>query len=86
MIETIEGLRNKLFKWKSLETNGLKISLGKTKDMVSSGITQDGLSKGKVVPCWVCSMRVMANSVLCIRSGKWIHGRCARVKRVIPKI
>ena len=27
-------------------------------------------------------MRVKANSVLHVRCGKWIHGRCARVKRV----
>ena len=28
----------------------------------------------------------MANSVLCIKCGKWIHGRCAKVKRVTPKL
>ena len=42
-------------------------------------------SKSKLDPCGVCSLRVKANSVLCVRSGKWIHGRCAGVKRVIPK-
>ena len=27
----------------------------------------------------------MANSVLCVQCGKWIHGRCARVKMVTAK-
>ena len=29
-------------------------------------------------------MRVMANSVLCVQCGKWIHGRCAEMKSVTP--
>ena len=28
----------------------------------------------------------MANSVLCVKCGKWIHGRCAKVKRVTPRL
>ena len=28
----------------------------------------------------------MANSVLCVKCGKWIHGRCVKVKRVIPRL
>ena len=28
----------------------------------------------------------MANSVLGVQCDKWIHGRCARVKRVTPNI
>ena len=47
MSETIEGLRNKFFKWKdTIESNGLKV-------MVSGSITQDGMSKRKVDPCGV---------------------------------
>ena len=60
----------------------LNDNLGITKVMVSGGITKDGMSKSKVDPCVVCSLRVNANSVLCVQYGKWIHGRCARVKRV----
>ena len=44
----------------------------------------DVLSKGKVDICWVCSWRVKAHSALCVPCGKWIHGRCAGVKRVMP--
>ena len=29
-----------------------------------------------------CGNRVMANSVLCTKFGKWVHGRCAKMKRV----
>ena len=30
-------------------------------------------------------MRVKSNSVLCVQCGRWIHGRCAGMKRVTPK-
>ena len=52
--------------------------------IVSSSITKDGLSKSKVDPCWVCSLRVKANTLLCVQCGRQIHGRCAGVKRVTP--
>ena len=64
---------------------GLKVNLVKTKVMVCGGITKDGMSKSKVVPCGVCSFRVKANSVLCVQCGKLIYGRCAGVKRVTAK-
>ena len=85
MSETIEGLRNKFIKWKeAFESKGLNVNLVKTKVMVSGGITKDGMSKGEVDPCGVCSLRVKVNSVLCSQCGKWIHGRCARVKKISP--
>ena len=44
--EIIEGLRDNFIIWmEAFESNGLKVNLGKTKVMVSSSITQDGLSK-----------------------------------------
>ena len=86
MCETIEGLRNKFFKWKkAFEGMGLYVNLGKTKVMVSGGITKIGLSNSKVDPCGVCSLRVKSNSVLHLQCRKWIHGRCARGERVTPK-
>ena len=46
MSETIEGLVYMLLEWKeALEIKGLKVNLGKTKVMVSSGITKDGMSE-----------------------------------------
>ena len=66
MSETIEGLRNKFLKWKeSFESNCLKVNLGKTKVVVSGGITKDDMSTSKVDPGGVCSLRVKGNSVLC---------------------
>ena len=37
--------------------------------MVSDGITKDGMSNSNVVPCGVRSLRVKANSVLCLQRG-----------------
>ena len=82
--ETIEGLRDKFIKLKEVfESDGLKVNLGKTKVMVCSGITKDGMSKSKVDPCGACSLRVKANSVS--QCSKLIHSRCAGRKRVTPK-
>ena len=65
MTETIVGLRNKLIKWKvAFESKDFKVDIGKTKVMVSGGITNDGLSKHKVGPCGICSLRVKANLIL----------------------
>ena len=85
MSETIEGLRNKPVIWKeAFESMGMTVNLGKTKVMVSGGITKDGMFKRKVYPCWVSSLTVKADSVLCLQCDKLIHGRCARVKNVTP--
>ena len=85
MQETIKGLRNTSLKWKeTVKSKGLKVNLGKTKVMVSGRITKDGLSKSKTDPCDVCSSRVKAKSVF-LQCGKWIHSRCAKVKKVTPK-
>ena len=64
----------------------MKDNLWKTKVKVSGSIRKDGLSRGKVDPCGLCGLTVKANSVLCVQCGKWIHDRCARVKRVTPKL
>ena len=40
----------------------------------------------KVDPCGVCCLRVKAISVLCLHCGKWIHGRCAGMKRGNSKL
>ena len=53
--------------------------------MVCGGITKDGLSKSRLDPCWVCSLRAKAISVLCVQCCKWIQGRCAGMKRVSLK-
>ena len=78
MSEIFDGLKNKFLKLKeAFESKGLKVSLGKTKVMVSGSITKDGFSKSKVDPCGICCLREKANSVLCVQCGKLIHSRCA---------
>ena len=63
----MKGLRNKFIEYKKVfESKGLKVNLGKTKVMVIGCITKDGLSNSKVDSCWVCTLRVKANSVLSI--------------------
>ena len=50
----------------ALECRGLNVNLGKTKVMVCGGIRKDGLSKVKIGPCEVCSLRVKANRAFCV--------------------
>ena len=50
---------------------------------VNDDIIKDGLINSKVDPCGVCSSKVKDNSVcVCVISGKWVHGQCAREKMV----
>ena len=78
--ETIKKHRDKFFEWQeAFESKCFKVDLWKTKVMVCGGITKDGLSKSKIDPCGVCSLRVKANSVLYVQCCKWIHGRFAGV-------
>ena len=74
MSESIENLKEKFLKWKqTFESKGLKVNLKKTKLMVS-GLKGEVL-KSKVDPCAKCCKKVMANSVMCTKCGKWVHGR-----------
>ena len=50
--------------------------------MVSGGITKDGMSRSKVDPCVISSLRVKANLVLCVQCSKRIHSRYAGEKSV----
>ena len=83
--EMMEGLREKFWKWKeAFETKGLKLDLGKTKVVVSGAEVE--VSVSKVDPSGICGKRVMANSVLSVKCRKWIHERCAKVKRVTLRL
>ena len=68
---------------KTFKSKRMNVNIGKMKMMVSSS---DEVLKSKVDLCAVCGNRVMLNSVLCKQYGKWIHGRCAKVKRVITSL
>ena len=54
----------------SIDSKGLKVNLQKTKVVVSGA--QGEVSVSKVDPCGIC--------------GKWIHGRCVKVKRVTLRL
>ena len=85
MSETLEDLKERFWNWKdALESNGLKVNTRKTKVMVSG--SEGELFKSKVDPCGVCGRRVMANSVLCTKCRNWVHGRCAKIKRVTARL
>ena len=44
------------------------------------------LFKSKIDPCGVCGRKVKANSVFCAKCGNWVHGRCAKIKRVTARL
>ena len=73
--QTIDGFRDRFLKWMdAFASKGLKDTIGKTKVMVSGDITNDGMSKSKVDPNVVCSLREKASFVWCVQCGIWIHG------------
>ena len=55
------------------------MNLKKTKVMVSG--SKGDVLKSKVDPCAKCGKRVMETSMMCTKCGKWVHGRCAKMKR-----
>ena len=56
------------------------MNLKKTKVMVSG--SKGEVLKSKVDSCAKYGKRVMTNLVMCTKCGKWVHGRCAKIKRV----
>ena len=81
MNESIENFKEKFLKWKkAFQSKGLKMNLKKIKVMVSSSKVE--VLKSKVDPCAKCSKRVTANSVMCTKCDKRVHGKCAKMKRV----
>ena len=63
----------------------MKVNLLEVSVMVSGGIRKDSMSKSKVDLYRLCSLRVKADSVLCLQCGKWIHGRCTGMK-IVTKV
>ena len=82
MAKTMKELEAQFFRWKAaFEGKGLKVNLGKTKVMESSG-GGGVVVLAKIDPCGVCGKRAKVNCVKFKTCKKWIHARCARVKRV----
>ena len=83
--KTMNGLREKFWKWKkACKSKGLKVNLGKTKVVVIGA--EGEVSVNKKDPWGIRGKLVMANSMLYVKYGKWIKGRCAKVKRVTSKL
>ena len=85
MSEDIEDLKERFWNGKvALESKGLKVNTRKTKVMVSG--SEGELYKSKIDPCGACGRRVIANLVLCTKCGSWVHGKCAKIKRVTARL
>ena len=64
----------------AFESKGMRVTLEKTKLMVSG--MEEEVFDSKIDPCGMCGSRVMSNSVLCTACGKWVHSRCTDKKKV----
>ena len=85
MSKDMENVKERFWIWKdALESKGLKVNTRKTRVMVSGSEVE--LFKSKIDPCGVCGRRAMANSVLCAKCGNWVHGKCAKIKRVTARL
>ena len=82
MAEIMEELEAQFIRWKAaFEKKGLKVNLGKTKVIESSG-GGGVVVLAKNYPCGVCGKRAKVNCVRYKTCKKWFHAPCARVKRV----
>ena len=71
--ESLEELQEKLIFWKTnMEGKGLRVNMGKTKDLIS-GLGLDVLQKSGKDPCGVCVKGVGTNSIFCGGCSSWIH-------------
>ena len=46
------------------------------------GGSKGGVLQSAVNPCVKCGERVVTNWVMCTKYSKWMHGSCAKIKRV----
>ena len=80
MLEKFDG-------WKgALESKGLKVILMKTKVMLSKIGQVTAKLSSKKDPCGICGRKTMVNAELCKSCRNWIHGRCAKIKRVTNRL
>ena len=66
MSKSIENLKEKFLKWKEA--------------FKSKGLKVNLKKTRRLLA--QCGKKVMANSVMCTKCCKWVHGRCAKMKRV----
>ena len=74
--ETEDELKMKLIKRKTnLEAKGLRVSMGKTKIMVS-GVDLQMLKDSGKYPCSVCRKVLRSNSIYCTGCLQWVQKKC----------
>ena len=49
-------------------------------------IAKDDSWRNEVYPCGICCLLVKANSAVCVQYHRWIHSKCAGVKKVTTKV
>ena len=80
----VAELQETYYGWQSTrECKGLKVNLMKTKVMVSN-IWQVTVKRSRKKD--PCGRKTMLNAILCMFCGHWIHGRCAKFKRVANRL
>ena len=85
--ESMAELQEKSYGWKSaLESKCLKVNLMTTKITVSKIGQVTVRPSSKKDKCGICGRKAMLNAVLCISCGNWIHGKCAKIKRVTNRL
>jgi hypothetical protein len=78
MANTEEELRDKLLNWKNtLEENGMKVNIDKTKVMECSKKISVEETNYARWPCAVCNKGVGSSSIQCTKCKLWVHRRCS---------
>ena len=84
--ESMHQLERDFTEWKiALESKGLRVNMGKTKVLEACG-GGIAVEESKEDPCGVCGKRVMRNSCICTTCQKWIHAKCAGVKKITNRM
>ena len=79
-------LEERFNSWKRVfESKGLKENMRKTKVM-ECGPDGGVVEMARINGCGVCGKRVMRNSVMCGSCERWVHARCAGVRRVTARM
>ena len=78
--DSLLDLKNRLADWKtSLESHGLRVSVDKTTILVSRAEHIKISARNPECPCGVCTLGVVANSVLCTLWNLWVDNKCSGI-------
>ena len=77
--ESLECVLEKLWVWKlGLESNGLKLSIRKTK-VIFCGPNLNTQQDSRKYPCGVCHSGAGRNSIFCNACSHWVHKQCSNI-------